>query len=144
MLGPISEEEISAEEIDELIAETVEEDKTNWTTADEPERAGVYLKDLRELTELKDITIIGQIKTLFDLKSYVKKDTGEAGLIYRIVLSDPTGEVTVVAFDEMATKLKQYTVGQYLRITNAWKMKENKHKVKELHIGNFAKIEVVE
>ena len=133
-------EEISEEEDLEFAAS---QDTTNWTTADEPEKEGIYLKDLRELTELKGLAIIGEVKTVFDLKSYVKKDGG-AGLIYRVVLSDPTGDVTVIAFDEMATKLKQYTIGQHLRITNAWKMQENKNKVRELHIGNFAKIEVVE
>jgi len=134
-------EEEPAEEEPTLEAKTV--DTTNWTHADEPEKEGIYLKDLRELTELKGLAIIGEVKTVFDLKSYVKKDGG-AGLIYRVVLSDPTGDVTVIAFDEMATKLKQYTIGQHLRITNAWKMQENKNKVRELHIGNFAKIEVVE
>ena len=136
---------ILAEEEPEEISEEEfpEDDSTNWTTADEPEKEGIYLKDLRELTELKGLAIIGEVKTVFDLKSYVKKDGG-AGLIYRVVLSDPTGDVTVIAFDEMATKLKQYTIGQHLRITNAWKMQENKNKIRELHLGNFAKVEVVE
>jgi hypothetical protein len=34
--------------------------------------------------------------------------------------------------------------GQYLKITNAWKMQENKHGKRELHIGKWAKVEVVE
>jgi len=130
---------------DEPVKEEVEEipeELINWTTADS-EKADVYLKDLRDMTTLKDVPITGQIKTVFDLKSYVT-DTGKKGFVYRVVLTDPTGDVTMVAFDDMATKLKEYTIGQYLRITNAWKMKENKHGVKELHIGNFAKIEVVE
>ena len=116
---------------------------TTWPTADEPAKDTVYMKDLRELTELKGLTIIGEIKTTFDVKSYVKSEGG-AGLIYRFVLSDPTGDITVIAFDDMATKLKQYTIGQILKITNAWKMEVNKSNVIELHVGNFAKIEVVE
>ena len=98
---------------------------------------------MKELSSLKDIAIVGQIKTVFDLKSYVHPKTGEPGLIYRIVLEDDTGDVTVISFDDMAKKLKEYTVGQYLRITNAWKMEKNKNGVYELHIGNFAKVEVV-
>ena len=120
-----------------------EEEDTNWTTADEPSYEGVYLSQLKELSSLKDIAIVGQIKTVFDLKSYVHPKTGEPGLIYRIVLEDDTGDVTVISFDDMAKKLKEYTVGQYLRITNAWKMEKNKNGVYELHIGNFAKVEVV-
>ena len=136
----ISGKKIPAEEIDELIAE---ETTTNWTTADKESKEGLYLKDLAEMTTLKDIVITGQIKTIMDLKSYATKE-GKKGLVYRVVLGDPTGDVVVVAFDEMADKLKTYTIGQYLRITNAWQMKANKHGVKELHVGNFAKIEVVE
>jgi aspartyl/asparaginyl-tRNA synthetase len=117
---------------------------TNWTGADEPSHEGVYLSQLKELSTLKDVAITGQIKTVFDLKSYVHPKTGEPGLIYRIVLEDDTGDVTVISFDDMAKKLKEYTVGQYIRITNAWKMEKNKNGVYELHVGNFAKIEVVE
>ena len=140
-----AEEEPTEEELEEHFGHKEEEDGVgiNWSKADEPEKEGVYFKDLRELTELKGLTIIGEIKTVFDLKSYVGKD-GEPGLIYRFVLSDPTGDVTCITFDDMAKKFKEFTVGQNLKITNAWKMQENKHKVRELHVGNFAKVEIVE
>ena len=137
----MKEDEPTAEEIDELIAE--ESTTTNWTTADADTKEGVYLKDLKEMTSLKDVAIVGQIKTVFDLKSYATKE-GKKGFVYRLVLEDESDAVVVVAFDDMATKLKAYTVGQYLRITNAWQVKENKHGKKEVHVGNFAKIEVVE
>ena len=137
------EEEPTEEELEEHVPSVVEMGGLNWSKADEPAKDTVYMKDLRELTELKGLTIIGEIKTVFDLKSYVGKD-GEPGLIYRLVLSDPTGDVTCITFDDMAKKFKEFTVGQNLKITNAWKMQENKHKVRELHVGNFAKIELVE
>ena len=136
-------------ELDEGFPEEVSEevipdvDKTNWTTADADTKEGVYLKDLKEMTSLKDVAIVGQIKTVFDLKSYATKE-GKKGFVYRLVLQDESDEVVVVAFDDMATKLKQYTIGQYLRITNAWQMKKNKNGKPEVHVGNFAKIEVVE
>ena len=128
---------------EEFIVTHMEKEMTNWSAADEPAKDTVYLKDLKELTELKGIVITGQITSVFDLKPYIKKD-GTPGMLYRVVLTDETGGVTLISFDDMATKLKQYPIGTYLRITNAWKMKENKHKIKELHVGNFAKIEVVE
>ena len=131
-------EEISGEKIPED-----EEIPVNWTTAADDAKAGVYIKDIKEMISLKDVTIVGQIKTVFDLKSYATRE-GKKGFVYRLVLEDESDEVVVVAFDDMATKLKAYTVGQYLRITNAWQVKENKHGKKEVHIGNFAKIEVVE
>ena len=131
--------------IDEETAELLgtRADETNWTTADADTKEGVYLKDLKEMTSLKDVAIVGQIKTVFDLKSYATKE-GKKGFVYRLVLQDESDEVVVVAFDDMATKLKAYTIGQYLRITNAWQMKKNKNGKPEVHVGNFAKIEVVE
>jgi hypothetical protein len=141
ILGEISEEEPTEEEPD---LEYNPETGFNWSDASEEAKEGVYLAQLKELSTLKDIAIVGQVKTLFELKSYVKKDKSGSGLVYRIVLSDETGDITVIAFDDMATRLKEYTVGQYLRITNAWKVEKNKHGVYELHIGKFAKIEVVE
>lgn len=148
---------IFADEIDELFT-LGEEDavgkqpaKENWTTADKApveEQEGPYLKDLKELsnidgTKITELVVTGQIKTVFDLKSYVGK-TGEPGLVYRIVLEDATGEMVAIAFDDMATKLKEFTIGQHLRITNTWMVKDNKDGKPELHIGKFAKIEVVE
>ena len=137
-----------ANELDEMFPEDVQEVKeeeipVNWTTAADDTKAGVYIKDIKEMTSLKDVAIVGQIKTVFDLKSYATKE-GKKGFVYRLVLEDESDAVVVVAFDDMATKLKAYTVGQYLRITNAWQVKENKHGKKEVHVGNFAKIEVVE
>ena len=134
------------EEIEEEPTEEQEEEVVNvtWSTADEPAKDSVYMKDLRELTELKGITIVGQIKTVFDLKSYIHPKTQQPGIIYRFVISDKTGDMTVISFDDMATELKQYMIGQILKITNAWKMEVNKSNVMELHVGNFAKVEVVE
>ena len=132
------------ETVDELFEELEAMDTTNWSAADEPSKeAVVYLKDLKDFTELKGMVITGQIQTVFDVKSYVKKEGG-AGLVYRFVLSDETGGMTAICFDDMATKMKEYTVGQYVRITNAWKVQKNKNGIPEIHLGNFAKVEVIE
>ena len=139
-----------AVELTAILGETVtEKDEevtmpVNWTTAeDSTPSPAVYIAQLRDMTTLKGVSIVGQIDTVFAVKSYVKKDDSP-GLVYRIVLKDDTSDITVVTFDEMATKLKQYPVGTYLRITNAWQIKKNKHGIPELHLGNFAKIEVIE
>ena len=134
-------EEPTAEEIDELIAE--ESTTTNWATADE-EAPGPYLKDLDELTQLKGLAITGQIKATSDLKTYKKTDGSSIGLIYNVLLNDPTGDLLCVFWDEQVEDVKKFTIGQYMRITNAWKVQKNKMGKLELHPGKFAKIEVVE
>ena len=134
-------DEPTAEEIDELIAE--ESTTTNWTTADE-EAPGPYLEDLDELTQLKGLAITGQIKATSDLKTYKKKDGSGIGLIYNVLLNDTTGDLLCVFWDEQVEDAKKFTIGQYVRITNAWKVQKNKMGKLELHPGKFAKIEVVE
>ena len=146
VLDLLTEEEPIGVVIDEDTAELIgtRADTVNWSHADDRrEKEGIYFSELKDLTELKGLTIIGEVTSTFDLKSYVGKD-GKAGLIYRFVLTDNTGGVTCITFDDMAEKCKAYPIGTVLKITNAWKMKENKNKIRELHLGNFAKIEVVE
>ena len=120
----------------------------NWTTADEPAQAGVNFAIMKDLESLKDITIMGQITKVFDLTSYVKKGKVVApGLIYRFVLTEldkPHNDIVAITFDEMAGELKQHMIGTRLKITKAWKVEKNKHGVIELHLGNFAKVEVIE
>ena len=144
-------EEISEdEEFGEEAQEAAKEDTVNWSSADElPEKEGIYFKQLKELSTidgyaLKDMTIIGQVTNTMDLDSYVNKKTGAPGLIYRLVLSDPTDDILVICFDEMAKEFKQYMIGTKLSITKAWKVQTNKQKIPELHVGNYAKVEVVE
>lgn len=136
-------EEQLPDEGKELAQELTPSTEMNWTAGDE-EPKGLNLSQIKELSSLKDITIEGTIKTVFDLKSYINKKTNEAGMIYRFVLEDESDDLTAITFDKMATEFKQYMIGTRLRITNAWKIQENKHQVKELHVGNFAKVEVVE
>ena len=134
---------LASEEIIELAQELTPGIDLNWTSADE-EPKGLSLLQIKELSSLKDITIEGQISTIFELKSYINKKTKEPGMIYRFVLDDDSGDLTAITFDKMATEFKQYMLGTRLRITNAWKIEVNKHGEKELHVGNFAKVEVVE
>ena len=144
------EKEPTPEEIDELIAETVEDSPVNWTTADEPAKEGLYLKDLNELTKLKGLAITGQIKATTDLKTYKKKDGSGIGLIYNVLLSDPTGDMLCVFWNEQVEDAKKFTIGQYIRISNFADITKFKHirmnkmDKLELHPGKFAKIEVVE
>ena len=139
----IPEEEPTAEEIDEAIADSVDENVT-WTTAAEEAKEGPYLNDLKKLTDLKGLAITGQIKATSDIKTYMKKDKSGIGLIYNVLLTDPSGDLLCVFWDEMVEDAKKFTIGQYIRITNAWKVKPNNKGIMELHPGNYAVIEVVE
>jgi ssDNA-binding replication factor A large subunit len=123
--------------------EEEQEEDVNWTTAKIQDIEGPFIKDLKENMSLKDIAITGQIKSVGELKGYVKK-SGEKGLVYNIQLEDPTGTILCVFWDEQTEKAKEFTVGQFIRITDAWQIKSNKFGKLELHPGKFAKLELVE
>ena len=131
------------EPTDEPTAEEVEE-MANWTAADEEAKEGPYLNDLKKLTDLKGLAITGQIKATSDIKTYMKKDKSGIGLIYNVLLTDPSGDLLCVFWDDKVEEAKKFTIGQYIRITNAWKVKPNNKGIMELHPGNYAVIEVVE
>ena len=117
---------------------------TNWTTADEqPTKAGIYMKDLNEATELKDMPIIGQISSIGDTTTFVRKGGGN-GAVKNWVLSDPSGDMIVVFWDEQINNIKDYMLGEYVEITKAWQVKRNKHGKLELHPGKYFEIKKVE
>ena len=108
-------EEPTAEEVDEM---------ANWTAAaDEPAKEGPYFKDLKKLTDMTGLTITGQIETVSDIKTYMKKDKSGIGLIYNIVLRDATDTLLCVFWDDKVEEAKKFALGRTIRITNAWKIK---------------------
>jgi hypothetical protein len=119
----------------------IEEAVTNWTSADQ--KAGIYIKDLNEATQLKNEVIIGQVENIMDKTQFNRKD-GTEGYVQNIMLSDPSGKILTVFWDEQIAKIKDLMIGQHIKITNAWQVKRNKHGVLELHPGKFAKVELVE
>ena len=115
-------------------------DGVNWSSADTgPKKAGVYMKDIKELTDVKEQVIIGQISQLGDTSSFIKGD-GTKGLVKSFTIEDPSGDLLVVLWDDQTAKLDGYMIGEYIQITNAWKVKLNKHGKHELHPGKFFKI----
>ena len=121
------------------------EDKTNWSSADEqPEKAGIYMKDLNEATVLKDMPIVGQISNIGDTTSFTRKSDGQAGSVKNWVLSDDSGDMLVVFWDEQIETVKDYMLGEHVEITKAWQVKRNKHGKLELHPGKYFEIKKVE
>ncbi len=117
-------------------------DGINWST-ETPTKEGIYMKDLKELTDVKEQVIIGQIAQIGDSKSYIKKSDGTPGLVKSFTIEDPSGKLLVVLWDDQTAKLDGYMIGEYIQITNAWKVKVNKHGKHELHPGKYFEIERV-
>ena len=132
-------------EIGPSIPPVTENTTFNWTTADEqPTKAGIYMKDLNEATELKDMPIIGQISSIGDITTFARKDKPGQGAVQNWVLSDDSGDMIVVFWDEQIDNIKDYMLGEYVEITKAWQVKRNKHGKLELHPGKYFEIKKVE
>ena len=132
-----------------IVGPPITEATTNWSSADEqPTKAGIYMKDLNEATELKDMPIIGQISSIGDTTTFARKKTNEGqaviGSVKNWVLSDPSGDMIVVFWDEQINNIKDYMLGEYVEITKAWQVKRNKHGKLELHPGKYFEIKKVE
>ena len=129
----------------QVVALPTTEATTNWSSADEePTKAGIYMKDLNEATELKDMPIIGQISNIGDTTTFSRKTDGTVGAVQNWVLSDTSGDMLVVFWDDQIEKVKDYMLGEYVEITKAWQVKRNKHGKLELHPGKYFEIKKVE
>ena len=118
-----------------------EEEDTDWTTA--LGKTTTYLRDLKESTKLKGMDIYGQVENIMDLKTFTRPSDGSDGAVRNIVIKDETGSILVTFWDEQVNLVKDLNLGEYIRITNAWKVQKNKQGKLELHPGKFAKVEVV-
>ena len=128
-----------------IVGPPIAEVAVNWSAADEtPTKAGIYMKDLNEATELKDMPIIGQISSIGDTTTFARKDKPGQGAVKNWVLSDTSGDMLVVFWDEQIEKVKDYMLGEYVEITKAWQVKRNKHGKLELHPGKYFEIKKVE
>ena len=121
---------------------------TNWSVAEQKNfnKEGIWLNDLQEGMVGHEV-IIGQIKNIFDIKTFAKKDKDGKDVIGRvqnIVLSDSSGDMLCVFWDDTIDKITEFLLGEHVEITQAWQVKRNKKGILELHPGNYFKIKRVE
>ena len=132
---------------EESLPDNEPEHDINWTRADDsPAKEGIWLKDLQEGMVGHEV-IIGQIKNIFDIKTFAKKDKDGKDVIGRvqnIVLSDSSGDMLCVFWDDTIDKITEFLLGEHVEITQAWQVKRNKKGILELHPGNYFKIKRVE
>jgi len=105
-----------------------------------------YLKDLEINTSdihpnMKNITLIGRIKEIYDLKSFTRKGAGDKGYVGSFLLSDSTGDIRIVLWDENTNIYKDihFDINEMVKILNGY-AKQGQYGGIEIHMGRFSKV----
>lgn len=92
---------------------------------------------------LKEIHLVGTVKTLLPASKFTRSDMSE-GTVLRFTLADETGEVPVVAWNEKAEKLEKILKVNALLQVVSGKIKENANGKLEVHIDAATYVQVLE
>jgi replication factor A1 len=100
----------------------------------------IPINELRE--GMSNIVILGVIYKIFQPKEFTRKD-GTSGKVGSFYLSDPSGTVKIVVWDENVDLLssKYFQKGEIVRFIGGY-AKIGKNEEIEVHLGNKGKLEI--
>jgi replication factor A1 len=101
-----------------------------------------FVDRLEDLTsKSKRASVLGTIYEVYPVSEFKRKD-GSGGKVRRLRLKDPTGEVSVVFWNEKTNELGEVRQGDQLRIMNT-RVKTQPDGGIELHVENSTQIEKI-
>jgi len=103
-----------------------------------------FVAKIKELTAThSNVILAGKVKEVFPVSTFTRSDMSP-GTVMRLKLTDETGEISVVAWNENADELeKTVKVDSGLKLVNG-KVKENGSGELEVHINAYTYVEVLE
>ncbi|MBN2228961.1 MAG: hypothetical protein JW779_05145 [Candidatus Thorarchaeota archaeon] len=105
------------------------------TTSAEP----LGMRSIGELeTEMWDVDIEGKVTTVYDVRTFVRKD-GSEGQVRNIVIADQTSKIRVAFWDEDVDKIAKLKEGDVIRILHGY-VKEGFRGGVEFNVGRKAEI----
>jgi replication factor A1 len=116
----------------------------NANTKDYPDinMFAIKIKEITEAYANKNLHLIGAVKEVFPIATFKRKDLS-SGKVQRFTLSDETGELPVVVWNEKVDELeKKLRKGVKLQIVNA-KAKKAANEGLEIHVDTGTYIEVL-
>ncbi|MEM3700628.1 MAG: OB-fold nucleic acid binding domain-containing protein [Candidatus Bathyarchaeia archaeon] len=103
----------------------------------------IRIKEITKAYTNKNLHLIGTVKEVFPVATFKRKDSS-SGKVQRFVLSDATGELPVVVWNEKVDELdKKLRKGIKLQIVNA-KVKKAANEGLEIHVGTGTYVEALE
>ncbi|MCL2141750.1 MAG: OB-fold nucleic acid binding domain-containing protein [Methanimicrococcus sp.] len=106
-----------------------------------------YSIPTRKISDIKDgmndITLLGEVLDLNQIKTFSKKDGGE-GRVSNITIGDDTGTIRVSLWDDKAEFVNILKIGNSVKIQNAYSKTNNFSQKVEMSLGNSSVIEIVD
>jgi replication factor A1 len=105
-----------------------------------------YSIPTRKISDVKDgmndITLLGEVVELGQIKTFSKKD-GSEGRVSNITIGDATGTIRVSLWDEKADLVNKLKIGNAVKIQNAYSKLNNFSQKVEMSLGNSSVVDVV-
>ena len=91
---------------------------------------------------MNDITILGKVLDLGQVKTFTKKDGGE-GRVSNMTIGDSTGTIRVSMWDDKARLAEELNIGESVKIQNAYSKLNNFSQKVEISLGISGAVEVL-
>lgn len=92
---------------------------------------------------MNDITVLGKILDLGQIKTFTRKDGGE-GRVSNMTIGDSTGTVRVSMWDDKAQLAEMLNIGESVKIQNAYSKLNNFSQKVEISLGNSTVVDVLD
>jgi replication factor A1 len=100
---------------------------------------------VRKIDEIKDgmndITVLGKVLDLGQIKTFTRKDGGE-GHVANMTIGDSTGTIRVSMWDDKAKLVNELDIGSSVKIQNAYSKVNNFSQKVEISLGNSSVVEI--
>ena len=100
---------------------------------------------VRKIDEIKDgmndITVLGKVLDLGQIKTFTRKDGGE-GRVANMTIGDSTGTIRVSMWDDKAELVNELNIGSSVKIQNAYSKVNNFSQKVEISLGNSSVVEI--
>jgi replication factor A1 len=101
----------------------------------------IGMKDIADLTvEMRDVDVQGKIATIYDVRTFTRKDGGE-GKVQNIIIADSSSKVRVTFWGDDIDQIADAKEGDVIRILHGY-VKEGFKGGVELQVGSKAEIKL--
>ena len=127
---------------DEAIAKIIASELGVKIPEEKEEKFEISIKNI--IAGLSDVTVSGKVTSIYPIQTF-KRGLEKEGKIARLTLSDETGEINVVLWNEKTGLIEKGILkkGQKIRISHGYARESFRGGV-ELHIGEGGEIEILE
>jgi len=98
--------------------------------------------EIKDLKKDMNISVVGKIVDIFDLRTFNKKD-GTSGKFFSFIIQDQTGQIRIITWNGTEIyKETGFAKGELVRIVNGAVKVNEKTQTLEIHVGNKSRIQL--